>query len=98
MWGSFRTARNLRIEARRSVVRIRCRKHVFRFDAGDEAGVARQALISNLVRWPIHPRLRVFRLVANHESVLGELFLVADGGGALDQLARVNFEDGFASG
>lgn len=72
------------------------RKDILSFDARDEPSVARQALVANLVRGAVHPRLSVLRLITDHQVMLGEFPLVVDRGGPLSDFTRLQLKDRLA--
>lgn len=49
---------------------VGCRENVLRLDTGDEASVAGQALVLDLVSWTVNPSLGVLASVTDHQRSL----------------------------
>lgn len=80
VWTAFSTTRDILIEAAGCIVSVCSGKHILGLNTWDEASVARETLITDLVGWAIDPGLGVFTFVANHKFVLVEFLLVVDAG------------------
>eukprot|EP00354_Favella_ehrenbergii_P008177 CAMPEP_0170465624 /NCGR_PEP_ID=MMETSP0123-20130129/9901_1 /TAXON_ID=182087 /ORGANISM="Favella ehrenbergii, Strain Fehren 1" /LENGTH=287 /DNA_ID=CAMNT_0010731573 /DNA_START=169 /DNA_END=1033 /DNA_ORIENTATION=- len=64
-------AQDLPLEALRCVVRVALAVEVLGVDAGDEAGVARDALVADVVHGAVHPADARLAHVAPHRALLG---------------------------
>ena len=77
-----KAAHDLALEALRSVVGVALTVEVLRVDAGDEAGVAWDALVADVMHRSVHPGDASLAHVTAHGRLLGLLVLAIDRGGA----------------
>lgn len=73
---SFYSPRNLFGKTPGSVRGVGRWENILRLNSRDEACVAWQALIADLVGGTIEPRLRIFTMVADHHAILGKLLMI----------------------
>ena len=92
-----KTARNLALEALRSVVRVALTIEVLRVNAGDEASVAWDALVANIVHGAVHPGHARPAHISNHGLPLRLLLLSIDRVGAHGVCNLLLLHDGGAS-
>lgn len=100
-----KASQDLAFKALRSVVRVALSIEVLRVDARDEAGIARDALVADVVHGAVHPGAAGLAHIAAHESALSlliaavdrvrshgarNLLLLHDGRGSVDHGGLVN--------
>lgn len=76
-----KSAGNRPLETLGSVVGVALPVEVLRVDARDESRVARHALVTDIVRWAIHPRARSLGHIAAHLLLLELLVAAIDRSG-----------------
>ena len=71
LWLVLESTQYLALETLRSVMRVALSVKVLGVNAGDEASIARDALVADLVRGAVHPRDARFAQVAPRSCLLG---------------------------
>ena len=74
-----KATQDLALEALRGVVRVALSVEVLRVDAGDEAGIAWDALVADVVHGAVHPGDAGLGHVAAHGGALALLVAAVDG-------------------
>ena len=74
-----KATQDLALEALRGVVRVALSVEVLRVDAGDEAGIAWDALVADVVHGAVHPGTARLAHVAAHAGALALLIAAVDG-------------------